>query len=265
METITVPHESRVILDEGAGMPVLLVHGFPLSHAMWRHQVEALKANYRVIAPDLLGFGSSAARRDKLTMDEFADDLAEVLNDCQVREPVVFVGLSMGGYIGWQFWRKYRNRVRALVLCDTRAVSDTPEAAKGRLATADKVLQEGAQVVAEAMLPKLVAKQTSENQPQLVDELKQTILARSPYSIAAALRGMAERIDATPYLEKMSVPTLVMVGRHDAISTPDEMRSIAEAIPGAQFVEVPDAGHMSPLENPVVFNAELREFLATLG
>jgi pimeloyl-ACP methyl ester carboxylesterase len=168
----------------------------------------------------------------------------------------------MGGYIGWQFVRKYPQRVGRLVLCDTRAAADSPEAARGRETTAQKVLAHGAQVVADAMLPKLVCDSTRADQPQVVDAVRQTIERTDPTAIAAALRGMAVRPDVTSMLPGIKVPTLVLVGEEDAITPAAEMKAMAAAIPGAHFVVIPAAGHLSPLENPQVFNRELSDFLA---
>ena len=251
-------------VDSGTGIPVLFVHGFPLSHAMWRPQVEDLRAHCRVIAPDLRGFGQSEVTAGTVTMEQYADDLNALLDALEIAEPVVFCGLSMGGYIAWQFLRKYRPRLRGLILCDTRAVADTPEAAQGRNQMAERVLIEGASVAAEAMLPKLFAKSTAVTQPGLVESVKQTMLATDPKGIAAALRGMAVRNSAVDWLPTLVVPAMVVVGIDDVISTAAEMRSIAAAIPGAEFLEVPDAGHMSTLENPAVVNTAIKKFISRL-
>lgn len=253
--------------DQGTGPPMLLVHGFPLDHSMWQGQYSGtspLAARYRLIVPDLRGFGLSSVSAGTVGMQQMADDLAALLDTLEVTDPVIFCGLSMGGYVAWRFWERHRQRVRALVLCDTRSAPDTPEAARGRQQLAAKVLSEGAGVVAEAMLPKLFAKETAARQPHLVEATEQVIRRTSAEGIAAALRGMAERPDATPLLSTINVPTLVVVGQHDAISPPAEMRGIADAINGVKFVEVPDAGHMSPLENAPAVNTALSEFCAQL-
>jgi 3-oxoadipate enol-lactonase len=252
------------VLDQGRGRPVVLVHGFPLDHTMWRAQVQALSSGYRLIAPDLRGFGRSVVTPGTVTMEQMADDVAGVLDALDVMEPVVFCGLSMGGYVAWQFWRRHRGRLAALILCDTRAGADTPEAASGRLQTAERVLREGPQVVAEALLPKLLAASTLKAQPHLAEALRRTVLATSSDGIAAALRGMARRPDMTAELPRIELPTLLVVGSEDAISSPQEMRTIAAALPRAQFVEVSDAGHMAPLEAPAATNEALRAFLSTL-
>ncbi|MGD9644380.1 MAG: alpha/beta fold hydrolase [Pirellulales bacterium] len=267
LQTLRAGDVDLAVREQGSGPPILFVHGFPLDHSMWREQLAAdgpLAAGHRLIAPDLRGFGSSAVTPGTVGMEQMADDLSALLDALQVTEPVVFVGLSMGGYVAWRFWQRHASRVRALVLCDTRAVADTPEAARGRRQLAARVLAEGAAPVAEAMLPKLFAPQAATRQPDRVQATEQVIRGTSPEGIAAALRGMAERPDATPLLATIRVPTLVIVGEHDGISPPAEMRTVADAIAGAEFVEVPDAGHMAPLENPTVVNAAIAAFCAQL-
>jgi len=264
MKTLDVNGVELATVDSGAGAPVVLVHGFPLDHAMWDAQLEALSRAYRVIAPDLRGFGRSGVTEGKVTMEQFADDLAALLDRLGIEEPVVLCGLSMGGYVAWQFWRKYAPRLRALVLCDTRAVADAPEAARGRLETADRVLREGPAPLADAMLPKLLPESSRKRNPHVADSLRRVILATDPRGIAAAARGMADRPDVTGLLGQIRCPTLVLVGRLDRFSTPDEMRAIADAIPGARFVPIAEAGHMSPMENPDAVNAAMLRFLAEL-
>lgn len=262
MKTYSVNSVELAVEDRGRGSPLLLVHGFPLSHEMWSEQIAVLSREYRVIAPDLRGFGRSRVTPGVVGMEQFADDLAALLDAMQVSEPVVFCGLSMGGYIAWQFWRKFASRLRALVLCDTRAGADSPEAAAGRLTTADRVVREGPQVVAESMTPRLLAASTQTNRPDVILALTRIMMANDRQGIAAASRGMSQRPDMTACLGEIRCPTLVLAGEFDALSPPAEMRRIAEAIPGARFVEIPGAGHLTPMEQPAEFNAAVLEFLA---
>lgn len=250
------------VVRRGAGTPLLLVHGFPLDHSMWNAQIERLSSRFQVIAPDLRGFGGSQVIGGTATMEQMADDLAAMLDALDVDETVVLCGLSMGGYVGFQFWRKHRERLRGLVLCDTRAIADTPEGAAGRLKLAETVLRDGNGSLAEAMLPKLFAPATIEREKVMVESQRRTILAAPREGVAAALRGMAARPSAVDYLPQISLPTLVAVGSDDAISAPDEMRGIASAIPAAEFVVIPHSGHMTPLENPTAFDAAIERFLA---
>ena len=168
----------------------------------------------------------------------------------------------MGGYIALQFVKKHADRLQALVLCDTRSAADSAEAAANRLKVAQQVLTEGAESVAETMLPRLFSKQTMDERTEFVESTRQVMNSARPAAIAAAQRGMAARPDMSSFLRQITVPTLVIVGEHDVISPVAEMREMAERIPGAEFVIVPDAGHMAPLENPAAFNAALEKFLA---
>jgi 3-oxoadipate enol-lactonase len=254
--------------DRGQGLPVLFVHGFPLDHTMWAGQLDVISSQHRTIAPDLRGFGLSRSTGVppalRFTMEQFADDLAEMLDALRIDEPIVYCGLSMGGYIAFQFWRKYAERLRGLILCDTRAGADAAEAAAARRAMADRVLAEGPAPLVDTMLTRLFAEATQRGRPEMVEALRRVMTANSPEGIAAATRGMALRPDMTASLGQIRCPTLVLVGRQDAISPPAEMREIAKAISGAKFVEIPDAGHLAPLENPAAVNAAILDFLATL-
>jgi pimeloyl-ACP methyl ester carboxylesterase len=262
MATLQVGDARLNFVERGSGSPLLLVHGFPLDHTMWRGQLDALAARHRVIAPDLRGFGGSSVTPGTVSMAQMADDLAGLLAALEIAEPVIFCGLSMGGYVAWQFAQRHRDRLGKLILCDTRAIADTPEAAAGRLKTAEKVLAEGPQVVAEAMLPKLFSTETSAANPAVVAATKEVMLKTSPAGIAAALRGMAQRPDVTGQLGQLNVPALVLCGQHDAISPAGEMRGIAAAMPSAHYVEIERAGHMAPLEQPVAVNAAIEAFVS---
>lgn len=249
------------VIDRGLGSPVLLVHGFPLDHRMWAEQIDLLATRYRVIAPDLRGFGGSYGAAGTTTMARFADDLRLVLDQIGVDEPVAFCGLSMGGYVAFEFWRRHAVRVRSLVLLDTRAAADPPEAARNRRALADRILASGTEGLAEEMLPRLLAPQSRENQPRTVERICDMIAKAEPPGVAAALRGMAERADSTDLLGEITVPTLCIVGRHDAISPPDEMRGMAAKLPSGKCVVVEGSGHMTPMENPGAVNDALLGFL----
>jgi pimeloyl-ACP methyl ester carboxylesterase len=198
-------------------------------------------------------------------MGQFADDLAGLLDALGIDERVVFCGLSMGGYIAWEFWRKHAARLRGLILCDTRATADTREAASGRLETAERVLQEGLGFLADTMVPKLLAPETLGTRPEIAAAVRKVILANDPRGIAAALRGMAERPDSTPLLAQITCPTLVLVGQQDGLSSPDQMQTLARQIPSAQFVTIRNAGHLPPVEAPAETTAAIEAFLGSFA
>jgi 3-oxoadipate enol-lactonase len=231
---------------------------------MWRHQIARFAATHRVIAPDLRGFGQSSVTPGTVTMKQFADDLAAILPALGENRPVILCGLSMGGYVAWQFVEHHRSKLAALIVCDTKAAPDTPDAKKGRLEAADRLEREGTTFLAETMLPKLFGAQLMSAQPPYVKETSAVILRTDPRGCAAAQRGMAERVDYRPQLGRIDLPTLVVCGEKDIISPAKEMQEIAAAIPGAQYVEIPAAGHMTPLEMPEPVNSALDAFLQSL-
>jgi pimeloyl-ACP methyl ester carboxylesterase len=265
MNSVKISTTTLAYVDQGRGTPILLVHGFPLDHTMWEPQIGALSTRYRVIAPDLRGFGQSplgeADAKNGITMEQYADDLAHFLDALKITEPIVYVGFSMGGYIGWQFVRKHGSRLRALVMCDTRAAADNDEGRAGRIKMADNVAEWGSGRVAEIMGPRLFSPRTFENRTDLIAAVRKVVERTPPAAIAAAQRGMAARPDVTGMLRNITLPTLVVVGAEDVISTRDEMNSIAAAVPGAKFVEIPEAGHMTTIENPAAVNEAIVEFL----
>jgi 3-oxoadipate enol-lactonase len=262
MNQVSIGDVCLTVLERGAGMPLLLVHGFPLDHRMWDGQIEELSAGLRVIAPDLRGFGGSGGAGDCTTMARFADDLARLLDALAVKEPIALCGLSMGGYVAWEFWRRHGERLSHLILCDTRSAADPPDAARLRRETADRVLSHGTGILVETMLPKLFAKRTFERDPSVVEAARRMIVEAPPAGVAAALRGMAQRHDASDWLTRISIPALVVCGQEDAISGVAEMEQIARKLPHAQFVVVPDCGHMAPMEDATRVNRAIRRFIA---
>jgi pimeloyl-ACP methyl ester carboxylesterase len=265
IKEVVVGQSRWQVSDVGQGTPLLLVHGFPLDHSMWREQIVGLQDHCRVIAPDLVGFGKSecvARDDDKLSMSQFADDLATLLDQLEVSESVIFCGLSMGGYIGWEFYRRHRDRVARLVMCDTRAAADTKDVARGRLMMAQKTIATGPADLVEPMIGRLFSENTLESQLEIVAAMREVMLNTDRKSIAAALRGMAERDSAESLLSEIDVPALFICGAEDRITPLDEMRSVANRVPNAELVCVPNAGHLAPLENPRVVNDAMREFIS---
>ena len=248
-------------LVRGAGSPLLFVHGFPLDHTMWQAQVERFARTHTIIAPDLRGFGLSSVTPGTVTMARFADDLNELLTALNISQPICLCGLSMGGYIAWAFWQRHRQRLSSLILCDTRAGADHAEGRATRLKTAERAEREGTGFLAESMIERLFGRDTREHRPELISQTQQVIRSAPPAGVAAASRGMAERRDVTSLLPSIDLPVLAIVGESDAITPPEEMRSLAEAIPAAEFVQIANAGHMAPLEQPDAVNMAIAEFL----
>lgn len=260
---LTINGVSYHVVDRGRGSVLLLVHGFPLDHSMWEAQLAALGGRYRVIAPDLRGFGRSGGPDVAvLTMEQLADDLAALLDALSIRAPITFCGLSMGGYVAWQFWKRHRARLGRLILCDTRAAADSAEAAQARRDNAERVLRDGTAFLVEGLQPKLFAPWSPEPLPGYVAATRRVMLAVRPATVAAALRGMAQREDCSALLGQIDVPALLVCGAHDAVSPPVEMQDMARRMPAARCIVIADAGHMAPLEQPGPVTRVMEEFLA---
>lgn len=251
--------------ESGRGEPVLFIHGFPYHGGLWEDQLERLPQRWHWLAPDLRGFGRSEAGpgQGPLGMDLLADDLAAFLEDRGIERAVV-CGHSMGGYIAFALWRWHPGRVRALVLCDTRAGADTDEERAARRELAERVRREGAAAAADAMLPKQLSERTRREAPQVVERLREMIESNPPETLVRALQGMAERPDSTDLLPTIDVPTLVLVGSEDVVTPLREAEFMARTIPDARLQVVEGAGHVPNVEDPVTFNRDLVHFLEAI-
>lgn len=250
--------------DRGKGheTALLLIHGFPLDRRLWAAQMSGLASAVRVIAPDLRGHGCSETSAGPLTMDQQADDLAALLDHLGIERAVV-AGLSMGGYIAFALWRRHADRIRALVLADTRAEPDSVVARVNRETTMAQVQKTGAAALADTMLPRLLSP-SSLATPRIVAAAHKMMAEQPVAGIVGALGGLRDRADSRPTLPTITAPTLVIAGAEDALTPPADGAALAAAIPGAQLAIVPRAGHLSPLENPRAFNAAVRAFLRSL-
>jgi len=249
--------------EAGAGQPLLLLHGFPFDSRQWEPQLSALPPGWRGIAPDLRGFGKSESGGVALTMERHARDVLDLL-DLLGLGPAVVCGLSMGGYCALALHRLDAARVRALVLCDTRAEPDSDEARRQRAGQAAAVRERGPGELVGPMLRRLLAPVTHETHPEVVAAVAEMMNDTPPDTLVAALHALAARPDARPRLAAIRVPTLVLGGELDEITPPAVLRDLAGAIPEASLRLLPGAGHVSNLEAPAAFNAELHAFLAGL-
>jgi pimeloyl-ACP methyl ester carboxylesterase len=245
-------------------LPLLFIHGFPFDAAMWRHQVAALSRWERIV-PDLWGAGlvNIPASAGPYSLADQATGLVGTLDNLDVDE-VVVCGQSMGGYIVFELLRAFPTRVRAAILCSTKATADTSEAKRGRDTMAAKAEREGPGGIAAELVPKLLARVTRERQPAVVREVT-TMIERQPvHGMVVTLRALRDRPDSTPLLGQIRIPVLVVAGDDDPIAPAEGMEEMARAIPGAQFTVIPGAGHLSPLEQPQAVNDVLNAFLAQL-
>lgn len=248
--------------DEGEGAPLLLVHGFPLHRGTWSKQVEAFKASYRVIAPDLRGFGESEATAGPVPMSRFAEDLYALMHYLNTG-PVFLAGHSMGGYVALAFAKAFPQALRGLVLVGTKAGADTPEVAAARRAVAKKVRAEGPSAVANTMAPMMLS--ASNMDAAVVASVQALMRPAKPEGFIGALLGMAERPDAGAWLGKIRVRTLVIAGTDDTLIPPSESEALMMAIPGAQLKLIPKAGHLVAFERADAFNEALWVWLAWCG
>ena len=260
MAFINVNGIQMAYTDTGAGRPVVLIHGYPFNRSLWNEQVAALSGSYRVIAPDLRGFGESDSSAEVATMNRMAQDVGLLLDHLGIARATLG-SLSMGGYVALAFYKQFASRVRALILADTRATPDTEEAKQTRAQQAEKALAEGMAGIADAMLPKLLTPETVSKRPEIVKRVRDMMLKTKPEGAAAALRGMAEREDLTSLLSKITVPTLIIVGAEDAITPVADSEKMNAGIGGSRLVVLENAGHVSNLERTEQFNEALLEFL----
>ncbi len=251
--------------DIGTGVPVLFLHGFPHNRSLWSPQLGALAVDARTIGIDLRGFGESELGDTSGTgsVDGYADDAAALLDTLGV-EKVVLVGLSMGGYTAFAFWRRYRHRVRALVLCDTRATADAEAAQRARVEMQALAAEKGSIAVANQMIQGMVGKTTRLKNPELVDELHRMMSLAPADGVHAALDALRTRPDSTPTLATIDVPTLIIVGEEDVLTPVKDAQGMHLAIAGSRLEVLAGAGHVSNMERPAAFNHILSEFLVSL-
>ncbi len=246
--------------DEGQGIPLVFLHAFPLSKAMWAPQVEGLKSSHRVITLDLRGHGESDTRLWNFTLDDYAADVIGLLDHLNLSQAVC-IGLSMGGYILFSLYRNYSDRIQAMILADTRAQADSEEGKAGRQAMAQVANKKGANAIANLMLPKLLALSTIQQHPNMVEQVREMILQAPSSGIISDLMAMAARPDSTDLLPMISCPTLIIVGENDVATPVAESQYMADRIQGSTMVKIPEAGHLSNFEQPENFNQALQSFL----
>ena len=247
----------------GDGPAIVLLHPFPAHHEFWLPVTEALASRYRLILPDLRGHGESGAGEGPATMSKHAKDLARVMDDASVgRAPLI--GVSIGGYLLFEFWRTRRDRVAAVGLCNTKAPADNPEARAARLQAANDVLERGVEPFLQSMVPRLFGKTTRETRPDLIEGALRMMRQMSPEDIAQVQRGMAERPDSTDTLKTINVPTLLLTGDEDIMTGTNEADIMRQHVAGSQLRVIPKAGHYSPWEQPAEATRLLRQFLDSL-
>jgi len=248
--------------DVGEGRPVVFLHAFPLNRTMWASQTAALAGDWRCLTIDVRGFGESSATAP-FSVDRYADDVAAVLDHAGIGHAIL-VGLSMGGYIAFAFWRRHAERMRALVLADTRAGADTADTLQRRRELIAVARAEGAAAVAERQVVGLLGRSTRERRPDLVVDTQRIAEQASVPGIIGGLEAMMARPDSTPTLRTLTVPTLIVVGNEDVRTPPKEARAMQAGIARSRLEVLGEAGHLSNVEQPLAFNTALQQFLRTI-
>jgi 3-oxoadipate enol-lactonase len=250
--------------DRGSGLPLVFLHAFPLNRTMWQPQEEGLSSGFRVITMDLRGHGESDAPLWHYSLDQAADDICGLLDHLSIRQ-AVFIGLSMGGYILFSLYRKYPDRVRGLIFADTKAQGDSVESQQGRFQMAQTVYTQGPGAIADIMIPRLLSPATVGTKPATVQCVRAMIEGNQMSGIAGDLMAMAERPDSVPLLRRIGCPSYIIVGELDVATPVSDATFMAEHIPGARLAIIPQAGHLSNLEQPETFNEIVRAFMTTFA
>jgi pimeloyl-ACP methyl ester carboxylesterase len=244
----------------GDGPDLVLLHPFPANHRFWLSVADMLASRYRLVAYDLRGHGDSTSGSGPATMEKHAADLARLCDVNKISQ-AIFAGVSIGGYVLFEFWRRHRERVAALVLSDTRATADTEEGRAARLKSAEDVLEKGPATFLESMVPKLLGQHTRENRPDVVEGARKMMAKMTAAGIAAIQQGMAARPDSVPTLATINVPTLVLVGAEDTLTPQADAELMQQHIAGSRLEVIPLAGHFAIYEQRNSAGKVIREFL----
>jgi 3-oxoadipate enol-lactonase len=250
--------------ESGSGVPLILIHGYPLNRRMWEPQLGALSDIARVIVPDLRGHGGSEIVPGINTMDEMAKDIKELIESLDIEEPVILVGFSMGGYISFAFYRHYPNLVKGMILAATRATADTIETKVNREEAAAIAHEKGSEAITEMQLPKMLSPLTKDTKPEVV-ELARKIMVETPtQTIVADLRGMINRQDSTSSLQDITCPVLILHGSDDQFISVEEINLMQNNLENSRIKTIPEAGHLINIEQPELFNQAVREFIISI-
>lgn len=245
---------------KGRGLPVVLLHAFPLTRKMWSGTVQNLNDQFQVILPDLPGFGESS-QLIQPTIPNMAREVAALLDHLKITEPVWIGGLSMGGYVTFEFLRQYPKRVRGLGFFATKAAPDSPEARENRMKSIEALEKFGMEPFVKKIVKSQLGKTTQETRPDLIQAAVDLMKNNSPEGSIDALKAMADRSDSADLLKTIRVPTLVIAGEEDAIIAPSDMEAMHQQISGSEFYSVAKSGHLINLEQPESFQKILKKFI----
>ena len=255
---------SMAYSDQGTGLPIVFLHAFPLNRTMWAAQEQALSSRFRIITIDLRGHGESDAPLWRYSLEQSADDVNALLGQLAIQQ-ALFVGLSMGGYTLFAFYRKYAARVKGLILADTKAEADTAEGKEGRFQMAQTAYKQGPSAIADIMIPKLLSPATAQARPEIVQHVRAMIEGNHISGIAGDLMAMSERPDSIPFLSQITCPTQIIVGELDQVTPPSDAKIMADQIPNAKLAIIPGAAHLANLEQPEAFSHIVAAFASELA
>lgn len=244
----------------GDRLPIVFIHGFPLEHKMWSNQFRYLQTENFCISYDVRGLGKSPVGDGQYTLELFVDDLFEILDSYQIKNPIL-CGLSMGGYIALRAMERHQARFRGLILCNTRSEADNNEAKLKRAIAIQKINKQGLEIFVDEFMPNCFSKQTIKEKSGIFKETVEKSKKFDPIGVKGSLLAMAGRSDTTNFLGNIVHPTLVLCGEQDMLTPVDMMENMARKIPNSEFIVVPNAGHLSPLENPEFVNRVIENFL----
>lgn len=248
----------------GSGVPLLFIHGYPLSRKIWNPQLDNLSDIASIISVDMRGHGESYPFDGVYRMDLLAEDCHRLLIDLQLKSPVVVCGLSMGGYVTMALFRKYPELFKGMILTSTRSGADSPEGKANRDAGIKNVREHGVAFIVDNMLPKLVSPVTFSSNKPLVNTIDDIMLETSVNGVVGALQGMRDRPDSTSLLPQVKCPALIIHGADDHLIPVADAESMHQQLPGSRLVVIPEAGHLPNMEKPELFNQAVREFLLSL-
>jgi len=264
MMQIHIDHGYLEYERAGQGVPLLFIHGYPLSRRIWDAQLDGLAGQALMVAMDLRGHGDSFPFEGPYMMDLLAEDCQKVLEHAHIRPPVVVCGLSMGGYITMALYRKYPQLFKGMILTSTRAGADTPEGKASRQASIVDVIEFGAGYIASGMSQKIVSPYTLSTQPTLVKTINGIMAKTSVQGIVGALQGMMERPDSTATLKEVNCPVLILHGVDDQLIPIKEAEKMRRVTPHSRLVRIQQAGHLLNMEQPEHFNQAISKYLSTL-
>ncbi len=250
--------------DVGDGsIPIIFLHGYPFDKTMWYNQLDFLKFSYRLISCDIRGFGKSTDEETSLSIDLFTDDLIKFMDKLGIDKAII-CGLSMGGYIALNAIKRFPNRFKGLILCDTQCIADTPEVKEKRYKTIEVIEGGGIANFTEGIIESVFHKDSIANKKELIGEIRSVVLANSEHIIKQGLVALAERSETCSILNKITVPTLIICGREDGVTPPAQSEMMNETIKGSELKVIDHAGHVSNLEQPHDFNQHLLDFLGRI-